>query len=136
MSNNLENSYLSLVEFLLLSKHQLTEIAAQYGLTAMQGMTLVLLDIPRPMTYLKNLFACDPSNVTGLVDGLEQKQLATRSEDANDRRIKMVQLQAAGRRLRSQILKDLTGPNSYITTKLSPDEVDSFVRLIQKISAD
>lgn len=118
----------------MLSKHQLMEIAAGYGLTAMQGMTLVLLDVPRPMTYFKQLFGCDASNVTGLVDGLEQKQLAVRSEDPQDRRIKMVKLEAAGQRLRTKILKDLTGPNSYIATKLSPTEVDSFVRLIQKIS--
>jgi len=133
---NLEQSYLALIKFLMLSKRQVIEIGSDYDLTSMQAMTLFLLNQSHPMSLFKHVFSCDASNVTGLVDGLEQKSLACRAEDPKDRRIKMVQLQPQGAKIRREMLSRLTGPNSYILNKLSPSEVTTFIALVQKITAE
>ena len=135
MSNKLERSYYALIEFLLSSKHEAAMIGAKHGLTLMQTMTLIMLEDRRTMTYFKKLFNCDASNITGLVDGLEQKKLAERCDDENDRRIKMVKLTTSGRKLRSKIITEHTGPQSYINAKLSPAELTTFIELLEKITA-
>ncbi len=133
-SDQLASSYLDLVEFLLLSKRQIVTIGAEHNLTAMQAMTLFLLNRPRPMRDFIAIFHCDPSNVTGIIDGLEEKQLAERSENPADRRIKMVQLTPTGSKLRTALLTRLVGPDSYILASLSPAEVAQLVGLVHKIT--
>ena len=132
----LEQSYLALIEFLMLSKRQVIELGGEYGLSAMQALTLLLLDRPRPMNNFKTIFNCDASNVTGLVDGLEQKKLAARYESPTDRRIKMVELKPKGVDVRTTLLRKMTGPHSYILSKLNSQEVSTFIALTQKITSD
>lgn len=131
---SLEQSYLALVEFLMLSKQRLIEIGAKYHLSSMQTITLLLLEEPRPMGTLRHVFNCDASNVTGIIDGLEQKQLVKRYEINSDRRIKMVKLLARGKRLRSTLLTHLTSNDQYILASLSSSEAASFIDLVQKIT--
>src|SRR4051794_19861946 len=104
----LEQSYLVLIKFLLLSKKRVIDLGAEYGLTGMQALMLFQLDQPRPMNIFSKIFNCDASNVTGLVDGLEQKKLASRYEAPDDRRVKMVKLETKGKRLRTALLRRLT----------------------------
>jgi DNA-binding MarR family transcriptional regulator len=47
---------------------------------------------------------CDPSNVTFLVDRLEEKGLAERAADSRDRRVKAVRLTEAGALARSRLV--------------------------------
>jgi DNA-binding MarR family transcriptional regulator len=133
-SPNLESSYLALVEYLMLSKHQIVAVGAEHDLTGVQAMTIFFLDHPRPMRELTAIFNCDPSNITGIIDGLEEKQLAERCENPTDRRVKMVQLQPKGAAFRTTLLNHLVGPGSLILGKLSPTEVSQFITLVNKIS--
>ncbi len=133
-SPNLESSYLVLVEFLMLSKHQIVAFGAEHDLTGIQAMTIFFLDHTRPMHELTATFNCDPSNITGIIDGLEEKQLAERCENLSDRRVKMVQLQPKGAAFRVALLNHLVGPGSLILDKLSPTEVSQFITLVAKIS--
>jgi DNA-binding MarR family transcriptional regulator len=75
-------------------------IAKAHDLTPMQAKVVLQLREPAPMRSLSDNFCCDPSNITGIVDRLEERGLLTRSEDPNDRRVKTLQPTAAGRRLR------------------------------------
>jgi DNA-binding MarR family transcriptional regulator len=102
----------------------------------MQAIALCLLNKPRPMNNFGKVFNCDPSNVTGIVDGLVQKGLVERYEDSKDRRIKMVKLQRKGSVVRTTLLHDLFGASSIVSRKLSPIEVDDFTKLISKITRD
>lgn len=131
---SLEQSYLVLFKFLMLSKRRIFESGAEYGLTGMQTTMLFMLNQPRPMNGFRKIFNCDASNVTGLVDGLEQKQLAARFPDPDDRRIKMVQLETKGRQLRATLLKEFTTHNSPLLSKLSPKEFQTFIHLLEKIT--
>ncbi|MEU4544667.1 MarR family winged helix-turn-helix transcriptional regulator [Nonomuraea dietziae] len=71
--------------------------AAARRLTALQAKALVLLARePLPMRRMAELFRCDPSNVTGIVDRLERRGLVSREPGAADRRVKNVTLTPAG----------------------------------------
>jgi DNA-binding MarR family transcriptional regulator len=86
------------------------------------------------MSDFMKIFNCDASNVTGLVDGLEQKNLASRYEIQQDRRLKMVKLEAKGRRVRTALIKGLTH-GSPLLARLNPDELTIFVELLRKITS-
>jgi DNA-binding MarR family transcriptional regulator len=131
---SLEQSYLALVEFLMLSKQRLIEIGTQYNLSSMQTITLLLLEEPRPMGTFRHIFNCDASNITGIIDGLEQKQLVKRFEVNSDRRIKMVKLLSRGRRVRATLLTRLTSDDQYVLANLTPSEAANFMMLVQKIT--
>jgi DNA-binding MarR family transcriptional regulator len=127
-------AYMDFMEFVMLMKHQVFECAARHNLTGMQALALCLLNKPRPMNNFGKVFNCDPSNITGIVDGLEQKGLVERFEDPLDRRIKMVKLCPGGDKIRLALLVELFGPKSLILGKLSPLEVTNFTKLMHKIT--
>jgi DNA-binding MarR family transcriptional regulator len=131
---SLEKSYVTFVEFLMISKHHVFEMAIKHGLTGMQAITLCLLDKPRPMHTLGKVFNCDPSNITGIIDGLEHKGLVARFENPDDRRLKMVEIRHGGLAIRTALLQELCGPTGYLMSKLNPSEASQFTKLVAKIT--
>jgi len=129
------NNYLTVMEFLLRAKHQLMAVGAEFGLTGVQTMALVLVkpDMPSPMNNLCSFFICDASNMTGIIDGLEQKGLVSRQSSDKDRRIKVVKIEPAGNEVRSQIMSRLTG-NECVFNQLTELETGQLVKLIRKMS--
>lgn len=73
---------------------------AEHGLPHAQALLLLNLDEPMPMRAIADSLACEPSNVTGIVDGLERRGLVVRQADPGDRRVKQVVLTADGKRTR------------------------------------
>lgn len=130
----LEESYLALVEFLMLSKRVLHEVGSSYDLNGMQVITLIQLSEPRPMHHFTKFFNCDPSNTTSMVDYLESKDLVARTESPQDRRIKIVALRPKGKKVRTALLSGLTEHMAYPLSKLSPNESQEFIRLVEKIT--
>ncbi|MGY0466486.1 MarR family winged helix-turn-helix transcriptional regulator [Kitasatospora sp. cg17-2] len=104
-------------------------VAAEHGLTLMQGKTLSLLVRPRPMRALADLLACDASNVTGIVDRLAAQHLVRRETDPADRRIKNIVLTEQGERtvraIRAELMSGLTA-----LELLAPDERDTLHTLL------
>jgi DNA-binding MarR family transcriptional regulator len=82
-------------------------VAKNYDLTPVQAKLLLGLGEPAPMRSVSDLLCCDPSNITGVVDRLEERGLIQRTEDANDRRVKILQATAAGRKLRDAFVAEL-----------------------------
>ncbi len=132
------NFYLSMIEFLLNSKQRIIAVSSEFGLTAMQAFTLLLTnnETPRSMNTFCRMYDCDASNLTGIVDGLEQKGLVVRREHPKDRRIKLIHLQPAGRKLQQQIVRKLTSQSENLFMPLSQDEIYQFVRLIEKLTSN
>ena len=130
------NFYLSLLEFLLSAKQRMVSIGAEFGLTSIQAITLLLLDEnhPRPMKSFGKLYHCDASNVTGIVDGLEQRGLAERQNDLEDRRIKVVCITPAGKRMQRQIIELLDADNRFLFGPLNSEEAKQFVDIIEKLA--
>jgi DNA-binding MarR family transcriptional regulator len=90
------------------------EIARQFDLRPAAMGTIKTLDKPRTMGEIANVLRCDPSNVTGIVDGLEEKGLALREPSPEDRRAKLIALSAEGRRLRGRLIKAMEVPPAWI----------------------
>jgi DNA-binding MarR family transcriptional regulator len=133
---NLEFAYILLVEFMMLAKRKIFALGAEHGLSGMQAVTLLLLEQPRYMSSFKEILNCDPSNVTGIIDVLENKQLVSRTENRSDRRTKMVELLPKGERLRRELLRDLTSSNSTLFAAFTAQEFAEFMRLVKKITSE
>jgi DNA-binding MarR family transcriptional regulator len=76
----------------------------------MQAHVLRLLepDQPLPMRTLARKLCCDASNVTGIVDRLEERGLVRRAAAPGDRRVRMLVVTDDGVVLRRRILKRLS----------------------------
>lgn len=90
------------------------EIAHKLGVTPPLLGALRFLEQPKTMGMMAELLRCDPSNVTGIVDALEDRDLAERKPSAEDRRVKVVELTAAGRKLRARAVKEMFEPPAWI----------------------
>jgi DNA-binding MarR family transcriptional regulator len=74
-----------------------TTAAADMGLTSSQAKTLTVLRRgPASMRSLAHTLACDASNMTGIIDRLEKRDLVHREVSATDRRVKNVALTEVG----------------------------------------
>ncbi|MFB4303240.1 MarR family winged helix-turn-helix transcriptional regulator [Actinomadura sp. NTSP31] len=82
---------------------QFNAAAAELGLPPAQALVLTNLSGPAPMRQLADWLSCEPSNVTGIVDGLERRGLVTRRPTPGDRRVKHVVLTEAGEHKRGQL---------------------------------
>jgi DNA-binding MarR family transcriptional regulator len=58
---------------------------------------------PMPMGELARTLACDNSNVTGIVDRLEERGLVERTAAEHDRRVKLLVLTPEGNRVRERL---------------------------------
>ena len=87
-----------------------TELAAQHGLSAVQAKVLLQLQPADAVTMrtLAGQLRYDASNLTGVVDRLEEMGAVRRRPQPNDRRAKGVILTAEGQRLRQAFWVRLT----------------------------
>jgi len=131
-----DHFYLSFLECLLSGKQHVIAIGDEFGLTGIQAITLLLVNEhePRPMKSFCQLFHCDASNVTGIVDGLEQKGLVERQSDPRDRRVKTISLLPAGKKMQQQIIDRLQADRNYMFDPLTDTEAQQLIRIIDKIA--
>jgi|SRR6188472_2861291 len=83
---------------------------------------LRLLEEPRTMTQLAQLLHCDNSNVTGIVDNLEEKDLAIRYPSEVDRRIKVVELTVKGEILMRRVRRELAKAPEWVKGLSAEDQ--------------
>lgn len=127
--------YLSLTEFLLHAKQQIASLAREFGLTSMQALTLLSLSgESRTMTGLGHLLDCDASNITGIIDGLEEKGLVKREPSVNDRRIKLIRLQPEGKRIKDLLAAVLDTNSTTMFEGLTASETKQFAQLVEKMA--
>ncbi len=89
-------------------------LARELGLRPPAFGALRLLDEPRTMSKIATVLHCDNSNVTGIVDGLEEKGLATRRSSTEDRRVKLIALTPEGRRVRARLMRAVEKPPAWV----------------------
>ena len=95
-------------------KPRFMAIGQEFGLSPQQGMALRTLHEPRPMGELAKFLFCDNSNVTGIVDRLEELGLVERVPADYDRRVKLIVLTEEGHRVRREIERRITEPPQVI----------------------
>jgi MarR family transcriptional regulator, organic hydroperoxide resistance regulator len=107
---------------------------AELGLSPPQAMALRGLDPdqPVPMGALACKLRCDASNVTGIVDRLEAKQLVERRVAAGDRRVKTLVFTAKGRAVRRRLEAALLDESPPVA-RLTPAEQRVFRELLRRV---
>jgi len=115
-------------------KEQFPAIAASYGLNpgAMHALLQLDPDEPQSMSSLAGAWKCDASNVTWLVDRLEEHGLAERRAHAHDRRVRTVALTKKGAKIRAQIeARIFEAPAAF--RELSPRDLETLDRILHKL---
>jgi DNA-binding MarR family transcriptional regulator len=99
------------------------QVAADFDLTPPHGRLIVQLDDEVPMGQLADYLRCDASNITGIVDRLERRDLVVRRVDPTDRRVKRIALTTAGRELRVRLEARLAGDRPSVASLSGPDQL-------------
>jgi DNA-binding MarR family transcriptional regulator len=84
-------------------RQHLEKVATAHGLTMQQAVSLFHLGQRGGLSMrdLAGELHCDPSNITGIADRLEERGLLERHVQADDRRVKLLSLTPAGEHLRT-----------------------------------
>ncbi|MFC5219546.1 MarR family winged helix-turn-helix transcriptional regulator [Streptomyces coerulescens] len=107
-----------------------TTAAADMGLTSSQAKTLtVLRRAPASMRSLAQTLACDASNMTGIIDRLEKRDLVHREVSATDRRVKNVALTETGQKAIDTIRERMEQTQTGLD-QLSDEERAELFRLL------
>jgi DNA-binding MarR family transcriptional regulator len=104
-------------------KPRFPAIAAELDLSPPQAIVIRLLSEPRPMGDLATAMHCDNSNITGIVDRLEERGLVKRQPADYDRRVKLIAITEAGSRLRDELNRRLAEPPEAIASLAAEDQV-------------
>lgn len=114
----------SLWKLLVSGKPRFPMVAAEFDLTPHQMHILRMLHEREtlPMGQIAELLFCDASNVTLLVDRLEERGLIERRPDPADRRVKQIAVTPAGRRLQKRALERLYEPPPGIAALPAEDQ--------------
>ncbi len=91
------------------SRRRFLAVASEFELSPPQVRALGVLDPhrPVPMSELAEALHCDNSNVTGIVDRLEDRGLVERHSAPHDRRVKMLVVTEPGAALRERLAERL-----------------------------
>jgi DNA-binding MarR family transcriptional regulator len=105
----------ALFEVMIAHKRRFHATAKEHGLSPQQAATLLNLEPGQgmPMSAIAELLMCDASNVTGIVDKLEARDLAQRGQ-AEDRRVKVLSLTEQGQRMRAAMRERLLAPPAWL----------------------
>ena len=131
-SEDLEEVMDGLLEVTHKVQHAVSVVAARHDLTPQQVALLRMLDKPVSMRTFAEDMACDPSNVTGLVDRAERLELVERIPATEDRRVRWLTLTAKGRRVRDEVNGDLARELAN-ALGLERDDADRFLLLLRRL---
>src|SRR5436190_23140256 len=107
--------------------------AAEWDMSVAQVRALYALREPLSMRELAERLYLDPSNLTALVDRLEELGLVERRADADDRRVKRLVITPKGPRLADQIIGavfDKTALFDVLGTREQRQLLDLLTRLV------
>ena len=101
-----------LLGFVMKHHQENFHVLGELGLTPGDMKALFALDRhePRPMRALAAGWACDASNVTWMVDRLEERGLVERRTSTADRRVKTVVLTAEGEATKATLIERFQRP--------------------------
>jgi len=100
------------IRFALSQKAWWGTVCAEFDLTPTQGHALRSLDPHNPvaMSTLAESLACEPSNITGVIDKLESRGYIARQSVGHDRRVKMLVVTKEGQVLQRRLWERMEEP--------------------------
>ena|SRR5437763_11407087 len=110
MSNPGSEAWGLLFRLFVSQRGRVPQIAAEFDLSPMQAHVLRILEpgMPVPMRAIAGKLRCDASNITGIIDRLEERGLVQRAVLKSDRRVKMLVVTDRGITLRTHMLERLS----------------------------
>jgi DNA-binding MarR family transcriptional regulator len=103
-------------------KPRFPAVARELDLHPGQAIVLRLLAEPRSMGELAEAMHCDNSNITGIVDRLEERGTVERRAAEHDRRVKLIALTAGGKELREELNTRMAEPPEALTRLSEKDQ--------------
>lgn len=117
------------------ARPRMIEIWREFDLMPPQQFALGLLDEPRPMGELAQHMHCDNSNITGIVDRLEERGLVERRAAEGDRRVKLVALTDRGREVRTELVRRRAEPPPELAA-LPDAELRKLERVLTRVAGE
>jgi len=121
-------------------RKEATRVLRRFGLTGAQYNVLSLLryqsaDGSLNQTRLGRMLVVNRSNVTGLIDRMEEAGWVSRSARAKDRRVKQVALTAEGRKLQERAEVAYEGRLTEVMADLSDAKCRALCGMLEKARA-
>jgi DNA-binding MarR family transcriptional regulator len=113
------------------SKPAMIAAAREFDLLPPHVFALRHLERPMPMGELARMLFCDNSNITGIVDRLEERGLVERTADQNDRRVKLLVLTGEGEKVRDELIERISTPPSSIAA-LTPEDLRTLRDILER----
>jgi DNA-binding MarR family transcriptional regulator len=115
--------------------HEMDSVANKLGLTRTQAVLLGEASEPGSIRELAARIGCDPSNLTGVVQRLSERELIVVEPDPTDRRVKRIGLSKAG----AQMVRHLNRGGSRLFAAIddaSQDELAVMGDLLHRALSD
>ncbi len=109
-------------------------MAAENGIT--QGIGYVLINIGKegvPATRIAPMMGMGNTSLSRLLKNMEEDGLIYRVHDVTDKRVVRVFLTPRGVELRTKVRKIVIDFNTSLTEKISPSDMEAFVRVSETI---
>jgi DNA-binding MarR family transcriptional regulator len=138
VSNGTLAAYNAIIETYKVIRHLGLGLYSSEGLTEAQLQTLVLLatDGPMLMRKLSDALLVTPTNITGLVDRLEEKKLVRRTSNAGDRRATIIEITPEGRALQERMSKKKCELVQKALATFTKDEQKTLRSLLEKFQRE
>jgi DNA-binding MarR family transcriptional regulator len=109
----------------------------EFDLSPPQALALRHLEpgSPLPMSALADLLHCDNSNITGIVDRLEDRGLVERRPAAHDRRVKHLLVTERGAEVRERLMERMDRAPDELD-RLTKAEQRQLLALLRKVAGD
>lgn len=121
-----------------LVEQRLTRRFREYGLSPATFNVLMILEgDPKPLCpyQIGERLLVTRGTVTGLLDSLEKRGLVLRAPHPDDRRMLLIRITEAGRRLLVDLLPEHFRGEAEMLGPLTPREKETLVRLLGKVQA-
>lgn len=108
----------TLLEVVMGQRSRFFGVLGEFGLTPgdLRALSVLERERARPMGSLAQAWDCDASNVTWMVDRLEERGLVERRVQPTDRRVKTVVLTALGAQTKAELFARLHQPPDELLT--------------------
>jgi DNA-binding MarR family transcriptional regulator len=108
----------------------------ELGLTPghLKALALIHPDEPRPMGVMAEVMRCDASQMTWLVDRLEERELVERRTMPGDRRVRTIALTPRGAEVRRLVLDKLFEPPEELLA-LDAATLEDLLEHLEKLPA-
>jgi DNA-binding MarR family transcriptional regulator len=118
--------------------HLFAEVGRTYKLSQQQVELICAVIVPGKagMSELGRLLHLEKSNLSNLVDRMEQRGLALRTRDPDDRRATLVELTEEGTRLGMQTYGEVTARLSRLIDRLSVADRQHLTAVVQQLMTE